>query len=406
MNSPVSVNELNLQINGLLETTFSSVWVEGEISNLTYHNSGHIYFSIKDAKSTISCVMFRGNAQYLKFRLEVGAKIVITGNITVYSPRGTYQLLCSKIEPSGVGALALAYEQLKTKLQIKGYFNKAIKKELPLYPKTIYVITSSTGAAIQDMKKILENRYPISKMILIAALVQGSDAKNSIVNSIQIADKLAQNKDEKSIIVVGRGGGSIEDLWAFNEEVVANAIYTCKTPIISAVGHESDFVISDFVADVRASTPSNAIEISTPNINDLRQLNDNLINELNNTYKRIINNKSQEINNLKNSFSQHSLTNKFEFIQRSINQEKQNFTQTFKSIININENKINLLKNNFKINEPSKKDKIGFVQVSKNNKIIDINLQKTDTIINLETSKFKFECKIIQKQKILSLEKI
>jgi len=402
LNSPISVNELNLQINGLLETTFSSVWVEGEISNLTYHNSGHIYFSIKDAKSTISCVMFRGNAQYLKFRLEVGAKIVITGNITVYSPRGTYQLLCSKIEPSGVGALALAYEQLKTKLQIKGYFNKALKKELPLYPKNIYVITSNTGAAIQDMKKILDNRYPLSKMILIPSLVQGSDAKNSIVNSIQIADRLAQNIDESNIIIVGRGGGSIEDLWAFNEEIVADAIYNTKTPIISAVGHESDFVITDLVADVRASTPSNAIEISTPNINDLRQLNDSLINEFNNTYKRILSNKSIEVNNLKKSFSQHSLENRFEFIQRNINQVKQSLNQTFKSIITINENKANLLKNNFKINEPSKKDKIGLVQVTKNNKIIDINLQKIDNMVNLETSKYKFECRIIEKQKILS----
>ena len=402
MNKAISVSQLNEQLKALLETTFSHVYVEGEISNLTYHNSGHIYFSIKDENSTISCVMFRGNASRLKFRLELGAKIIIMGAITVYTPRGNYQLLCNSIEPSGVGALALAYEQLKTKLQIKGYFNKALKKELPLYPKNIYVITSNTGAAIQDMKKILDNRYPLSKMILIPSLVQGSDAKNSIVNSIQIADRLAQNIDESNIIIVGRGGGSIEDLWAFNEEIVADAIYNTKTPIISAVGHESDFVITDLVADVRASTPSNAIEISTPNINDLRQLNDSLINEFNNTYKRILSNKSIEVNNLKKSFSQHSLENRFEFIQRNINQVKQSLNQTFKSIITINENKANLLKNNFKINEPSKKDKIGLVQVTKNNKIIDINLQKIDNMVNLETSKYKFECRIIEKQKILS----
>jgi len=403
MNSPISVNELNQQINGLLETTFSSVFVEGEISNLTYHNSGHIYFSIKDAKSTISCVMFRGNAQYLKFRLEVGSKIVIRGNITVYSPRGTYQLLCSKIEPSGVGALALAYEQLKTKLQIKGYFNKALKKDLPLYPKNIYVITSNTGAAIEDMKKILKNRYPLCKMILFPSLVQGDEAKYSIVNGIKNADKLSLENGEKNIIIVGRGGGSIEDLWAFNEEIVADAIYNTTAPIISAVGHENDFVISDFVADVRASTPSNAIEISTPNINDLMQLNDSLLSELNNRYKRILSNKTVEIDNLKKSFCQHSLENKFQFIQREIDQLKQNFSQTFKSIININENKLKLLKSNFVMNDPSKKDRIGFVQVTKNNKIIDVNLQKVDNMINLETSKFKFECKIIQKQKILSI---
>ena len=165
MNTPISVSELNEQIKGLLETTFSSVYVEGEVSNLTYHNSGHIYFSIKDNKSTISCVMFRGNASKMKFRLEVGQKIVISGNLTVYTPRGNYQLLCSKIEPSGIGALALAYEQLKTKLQIKGYFDKNIKKELPKFVQTIYVVTSNTGAAIEDMKKVLAHRYPLAKMV-------------------------------------------------------------------------------------------------------------------------------------------------------------------------------------------------------------------------------------------------
>ncbi|RLA74486.1 MAG: exodeoxyribonuclease VII large subunit, partial [Epsilonproteobacteria bacterium] len=229
MNTPISVSTLNEQIKGILETTFSTIYVEGEVSNLTYHNSGHIYFSVKDSKSTISCVMFRGNAQYLKFRLEVGQKIVISGNITVYTPRGNYQLLCTKIEPSGVGALALAYEQLKTKLQIKGYFDKTIKKELPKYPKNIYVITSNTGAAIEDMKKILATRYPLAKMILLPTLVQGIGAKEDIVKNIKLADNLAK-KDDKSLIIVGRGGGSIEDLWAFNEEIVADAIFETNTP--------------------------------------------------------------------------------------------------------------------------------------------------------------------------------
>lgn len=401
MNSPLSVNELNIQINGLLETTFSSVWVEGEISNLTYHSSGHIYFSIKDEKSTISCVMFRGNARYLKFRLEVGAKIIITGNITVYTPRGTYQLLCSRIEPSGVGALALAYEQLKTKLQIKGYFDKSIKKTLPRYPKTIYVVTSNTGAAIEDMKKILAHRYPLAKMVLIPTLVQGEGAKESIVKGVQIADSLVPlDKPHLDLLIVGRGGGSIEDLWAFNEEVVADAIFKAKLPIISAVGHESDFVISDLVADVRASTPSNAIEISTPNINDLRQMNDNLMNELNNIYKIIIHNKSQEILNIKSSFAQHSLKNKFQFIQTNIDQLKLNFNQIFSNIIKLKQNNIELLKNNFLINNPNKKAKIGFVQVTKEAKLIDINLSKVDDIIDLETVFHKFKCQIIQKQKI------
>ncbi|HFU76131.1 MAG TPA: exodeoxyribonuclease VII large subunit, partial [Arcobacter sp.] len=249
MFKPLSVSELNTQIHSLLETTFSNIIVEGEISNLTYHNSGHIYFSIKDDKSTLSAVMFRGNANRLKFRLEVGQKIIITGSISVYVPRGNYQILCTKVEPSGVGELALAYEQLKTKLQIKGYFDQAIKKPLPEFPKNIFIVTSNTGAAIEDMKKILTHRFPLAKMILIPTIVQGENAKFDIASNIKYADAIAQEQ-EASLIIVGRGGGSIEDLWGFNEEIVADAIFEAKTPIISAVGHESDFVISDFVADL------------------------------------------------------------------------------------------------------------------------------------------------------------
>ena len=401
MNKPLSVNELNLQINGLLETTFSSVWVEGEISNLTYHSSGHIYFSIKDSKSTLSCVMFRGNAQYLKFRLEVGAKIVITGNITVYAPRGTYQLLCSKIEPSGVGALSLAYEQLKTKLQIKGYFNQAIKKEFPLYPKIIYVITSSTGAAIEDMKKILNHRYPLAKMVLIPTIVQGEESKYNIAKNIQIVDNLYSKDNQKdSLLIVGRGGGSIEDLWAFNEEIVADAIYNATIPIISAVGHESDFVISDFVSDLRASTPSNAIELITPNIYDLRLVLDNIWEQFQNRFKIILKDKSTKLEYLKSSFEQHSLDNKFALIQNQIEQLKSNYNQQFSHILSSKQSQIDILKNNFLLNTPSKKDKVGFVQVTKDDKIFDINSAKQDDILELETSIYKFKCLIMSKQKI------
>ena len=306
MNTPITVSALNEQIKSVIDTTFSSVYVEGEISNLTHHNSGHIYFSIKDKKSTISCVMFRGNAQYLKFRLEVGQKINISGNITVYAPRGNYQLIAQKIEPSGTGALALAYEQLKTKLQIKGYFDNAIKKTLPQYPTKIFIVTSNTGAAIEDMKKILAVRYPLAKMVLFPTLVQGENAKYDIVENIKRVDTLSQNEDN-SILIVGRGGGSIEDLWAFNEEIVADAIFEVSIPIISAVGHESDFVIADFVADVRASTPSNAIEISTPNIDDLRMYLDNINDDLSQKFKIIVSSKEQTLIHLKNSFEQHSL---------------------------------------------------------------------------------------------------
>lgn len=397
MNSPISVSTLNEQIKGILETTFSTVYVEGEISNLTYHNSGHIYFSVKDNKSTISCVMFKGNAQYLKFRLDVGAKIVISGNITVYTPRGNYQLLCQKIEPSGVGALALAYEQLKTKLQIKGYFDKSIKKTLPLYPKNIYVITSNTGAAIEDMKKILTNRYPLAKMFLLPTLVQGSDAKENIVRNIKIADVMASESSDNSILIVGRGGGSTEDLWAFNEEVVCDAIYEAKVPIISAVGHENDFVISDFVADVRASTPSNAIEISTPNINDLRQYTDSIVNDFNHKFKTVIAQKEQKLIHLKSSFEQQSFEKRFEFIESKINNMKQQFQNSFNQIIRKKSDELSFIKNSILLNHPEKKDKKGFVQLTANDKIINLEDIKENDIITIQNSKLLAECKVISK---------
>ena len=397
MNSPVSVSVLNEQIKGILEATFTNVYVEGEISNLTYHNSGHIYFSIKDNKSTISCVMFKGNAQYLKFRLETGIKVVITGNITVYSPRGNYQLLCQKIEPSGVGALALAYEQLKTKLQIKGYFDKSIKKTLPLYPKNIYIITSNTGAAIEDMKKILEMRYPLAKMFLLPTLVQGEGAKENIVKNIERADYLAKDSLDNSIAIVGRGGGSTEDLWAFNEEVVCDTIYAANIPIISAVGHENDFVISDFVADVRASTPSNAIEISTPNINDLRQYSDTLVVDLNHKFKAVLVQKEQNLRHLKSSFEQQSFQKRFEFIESKIKNTKQQFQNTFKQIIEKKSNNINFIKNNLILNHPEKKEKKGFVQLIVENKITSIEDIEVDNLITIENSKVSVNCKVISK---------
>jgi len=399
MTTPFSVSELNEQIKSSLEMTFSTIYVEGEISNLTYHNSGHIYFSIKDDKSVISCVMFKGNAKYLKFHLKIGQKIIINGSLTVYTPRGNYQLLAQKIQPSGIGSLALAYEQLKAKLQLKGYFDKTIKKELPRYPSCIFVVTSDTGAVIKDMKKILRNRYPLAKMVLLPTLVQGENAKNDIIKNIQLADTLAL-KIKNSIVIVGRGGGSIEDLWPFNEECVADAIYGATVPIISAVGHESDFVISDFVADKRASTPSNAIEICTPNINDLRQYCDDLQNDFNYQITNILYQKKQLLKHLFDSFAQHSFSKKFEFIQLNINQLKQHFNNTFMQIIKIKQDELTTLKNNFKLNIPTKKDKKGFVQIIKNNKPIDLKLIKINDILTLQNLSFMATCQILSKQKL------
>lgn len=395
MNSAISVSTLNTQIKSLLETTFINVYVEGEISNLTYHNSGHIYFSIKDEKSTISCVMFKGNAKYLKFQLEVGLKIVITGTITVYTPRGNYQLMCNKIEPSGQGALALAYEQLKAKLQAKGYFDQSIKKQLPKYPKEIALVTSPTGAAIEDMKKVASLRWPLTKLVLVPALVQGADAKDDIVSSIKYADSL-----DVDLLIVGRGGGSIEDLWAFNEEVVANAIYECQKPVISAVGHEIDFLISDFVADLRAATPSNAIEIALPDINEHRIYLDTLQNEFQSKLKNTISNKEQTLLNMFRLFEQNSIKSKFNFKEKEISLLQSSYKNALFHLLNSYENQINSIKNAYETNNPNKKDMKGFVQITKNNKIINLDEVLEGEKITLQSPKTIALCEIknIKKQ--------
>lgn len=399
MQRALSVTELNEQIKSVLETTLSSVYVEGEISNLTYHNSGHIYFSIKDmAGSTISCVMFRGNARYLKFRLEMGQKILINGNITVYTPRGNYQLLCSKITPSGVGELSLAYEQLKAKLQIKGYFNKERKKPLPRFPKKIYIITSNTGAAIEDMKKVLAHRYSMAKIILLPTLVQGVGAKEDISRNIQLADSIAK-KENDSFIIVGRGGGSLEDLWAFNEEIVADAIFNATTPIVSAVGHENDVVISDFVADLRASTPSNAIEITTPDINELRVYLDTISMDLINKMIYILEQKTQEVLNYKKLFLQHSFEKKFLFIQEQINHTRKQFSTLFDHQILLKQNSINNLRQTFEVKKPASKDLKGLVQLSKDDFVSKIEDIEIDDIINLQNTQYTLQCKVLNKKK-------
>ena len=395
MNSAISVSTLNTQIKSLLETTFINVSVEGEISNLTYHNSGHIYFSIKDEKSTISCVMFKGNAKYLKFKLEVGQKIVISGTITVYTPRGSYQLMCSKIEPSGQGALALAYEQLKVKLQAKGYFDQERKKTLPFYPKKIALVTSATGAAIEDMKKVATNRWPLIELILVPTLVQGDSSKFDIVDSIKYAQTL-----DVDLIIVGRGGGSIEDLWAFNEECVADAIYTCSKPIISAVGHETDFLISDFLADVRAATPSNAMEISLPDINENRIYLDNLMIDFDNRVKNIVTKKELTLKNMYSLFEQNSLDAKFNFITEQIKVLRERFSTVFFHYLQSKQSRVKLLGEQLQLSNPDTKYKNGYAQLSINNKIVNLENLKPKDKLTLQTPKTIALCTIeeIKKQ--------
>lgn len=264
----LSVSQINFYIKSIIENdgSLQFVLVTGEISNLTVHQrSGHIYLSLKDRNSVISAVMFAGNARRLKFRLENGMKVICRGRISVYEPSGRYQLYIEDMQPDGVGALALAFEQLKSDLEKKGLFDPAHKKPLPKFPKTIGVITSPTGAAVQDITNIIRRRFPSADIVLAPVLVQGESAPEQLVRAVNkfSASKIAD------VVIIGRGGGSAEDLWAFNDEQLAYAVYNCETPIISGVGHETDSTICDFVADVRASTPSAAAELAVPDRQEL-----------------------------------------------------------------------------------------------------------------------------------------
>jgi len=255
-----TVSQLNRQIRYTLEDEFSSVWVEGEISGFTHHSSGHMYFSIKDAESTLSCVMFRRENVKLRFKPEVGLKVICHGRVSVYAPRGQYQLMADSLEPKGLGDLQLAFEQLKKKLAQEGLFDPSLKKPIPFMPHCIGVITSPTGAVIHDMQHVWERRFPDVHLIIYPVKVQGEAAKKDICRAIQDFNEYGR----ADVLILARGGGSMEDLWAFNEEIVARAIAASDIPVISAVGHEVDYTIADFVADLRAPTPSVAAELVLP----------------------------------------------------------------------------------------------------------------------------------------------
>ena len=265
----LSVTQLNEYIRGKMDADplLNQVAVRGEISNYKLYPSGHHYFTLKDESCALRCVMFKGNAMRLRFRPENGMKIIAMGKISVFPRDGAYQLYCTAMTVDGVGDLHVAFEQLKKKLAAQGLFDPAHKKPLPRYPETIGIVTSSAGAAVHDMLRILRKRYPLSRVLLLPVRVQGAEAPGEIAAAIGYANrhKLAD------LLIVGRGGGSIEDLWAFNEEQVAYAIYQSEIPIISAVGHEPDVTISDYVADLRAATPSNAAELAVPDQDVLRQ---------------------------------------------------------------------------------------------------------------------------------------
>jgi exodeoxyribonuclease VII large subunit len=295
----LSVSELTRQIKGVLELGFANLWVQGEISNFKLHTSGHLYFTLKDESAQISGVMWRSRAAQLRFRPADGMKVMVRGNISVYEPRGSYQIDCQQIQPLGKGDLQIAFEQLKQKLFDEGLFDDDRKKTLPEYPQRIGIVTSPTGAAIRDMISVISRRFPSVELILVPVKVQGIGAAEEIAQAINDLNsrKLAD------VMIVGRGGGSLEDLWAFNEEIVARAIYTSVIPVISAVGHEVDFSISDFVADLRAPTPSAAAELVVKDRNEVVELIRNFCYTMNGAMSNSIDSYKQTIAHLTQSYS-------------------------------------------------------------------------------------------------------
>lgn len=262
-----TVSELTQKIKQLLEQNFRDILVEGEISNLNRSRNGHIYFTVKDDNAQLPCVIWRNSADRMNLDLRDGQQVVLGGDLQIYAPHGRYQMIVTLVQQAGIGRLQQKFEELKKKLETEGLFEPRHKKKLPAFPKKIGVITSSTGAAFQDIRSTMEKRWPVATLYLHHAAVQGLNSAGEISEAIRY---FAQKSDPVDLLIIGRGGGSLEDLWPFNEEVVARAIFDCQIPIISAVGHEVDFSISDFVADARAATPTQSVIIATPDINELR----------------------------------------------------------------------------------------------------------------------------------------
>jgi len=392
---PISVTTLNNQIKSLLETHYLNIMVEGEVNRVTYHSSGHLYFTLKDDKSAISCVMFKGNNQRLKFRLEEGMQVIVGGGISVYTPRGSYQINCATLEPAGSGALALAFEQLKKRLEEKGYFESALKKPLPRYPGHIVIVTSKTGAAIQDMYRIAKKRWPLLKITLIDTTVQGEGAARMIARNIAVADSLGAD-----VIVVGRGGGSLEDLWAFNEEIVAEAIFAAQTPVVSAVGHEIDFLISDFVADLRAPTPSAAMELILPDISEILINIDSMIDRYNTTLQTLFHKKEMQLQHLKQLYEQNSVESKLSLFEQEIQNLRAQFNNFFTLSLQQKEQTLASLYRAFENNDPAKRDRTGIAHISKNGKKIDLEKLKKGDLFQAETSKIQITARVEEKRNL------
>lgn len=376
-NKYISVSQLNRYIKYKIDNdvNLNDVFLRGEISNFKAHTRGHFYFTLKDENSRINAVMFSSQTKNIKFMPTDGMKVLVTGKISVYEANGGYQIYVSNMLEDGIGNLYIAYEQLKKKLEKEGLFDPSKKKKIPKIPKRIGVITASTGAAIRDILSTIKRRFPLTETILLPALVQGESAAPSIINQIKNAENY--NLDT---LIIGRGGGSIEDMWCFNDEEVARAIYECTIPVISAVGHEIDFTIADFVADQRAPTPTGAAELAVPNKLDVL----NYINQLKIRNYKVIKNKidllSQKLNNIKNKYILKNPMSIYEIKEQQFDIIIDKLKYNMKNIYNIKEKRYLNITSSFIFKEPNK------LIDNKKNKYLQI-ISKLETLSPLLTIK-------------------
>jgi exodeoxyribonuclease VII large subunit len=362
----LTVSELTKEIRKTLEETFEQVSVIGEISNFKSHISGHWYFSLKDAESVINCTMWKGFNQYVFFTPQDGMKIIVNGKLTVYPPRGSYQLDIRSMKPAGLGELQEAFEKLKKKLDAEGLFDEKFKKPIPSFPQKIGVVTAIDGAAFKDLISVAKRRFPLVEIVIAPARVQGSGAAESIVKSIRLLNEYPGI----NIIIVARGGGSIEDLWAFNEEIVARAVFKSKIPVISGVGHEVDFTITDYVADLRAPTPSVAMEIATSDISDIENFILEFLSSSATNIDEMVESKKEDVSAFYSSYGFripiNILSRKSQQVDLSINK----ILQSIEKYSMIYDKRISLLAKSLDAFDIQRVLKRGFVLVRQNSKFV------------------------------------
>jgi exodeoxyribonuclease VII large subunit len=362
----LTVSELTKEIRRTLEDTFKQVSVIGEISNFKSHISGHWYFSLKDADAVINCTMWKGFNQYVFFTPQDGMKIIVNGKLTVYPPRGSYQLDIRSMKPAGLGELQEAFEKLKKKLEAEGLFDEKFKKHIPSFPNKIGIVTAIDGAAFRDLISVAKRRFPLAEIVIAPARVQGSGASESIVNSI----KLLNEYPGIDVIILARGGGSIEDLWAFNEEIVARAIFKSKVPVISGVGHEVDFTIADYVADLRAPTPSVAMEIATTDVIEIENFIFDFLSESSSKVEKLVEERKENVTAFYRSYGFRIPLNRLNRKSQQVDINIGKILQSIDKFSMIYDNKISLLSKSLDSYDVQRVLKRGFVLVKQNSKFV------------------------------------